>query len=200
MLTQPMDVLEQFPVRKSKKRKQEFRQEVSRLLESYGYTCHEERGSMGAVNLVAGDPERAKYLITAHYDTCARMLVPNFITPCNAAIYLLYQLVLVLGIVGGSALLGIGAGILTGSPGVGELVYLVCLFGILYLMMAGPANPTNANDNTSGVVTLLEIAERCRRTGGSRCASCCLIWRSWGLWARLPIKRRIRRQSGTSWL
>lgn len=158
MLTRPMDVLEQFPVRKSKTRKREFRQEAARLLESYGYTCHEERGSMGAVNLVAGDPERAKYLITAHYDTCARMLVPNFITPCNAAIYLLYQLVLVLGIVGGSALLGIGAGILTGSPGVGELVYLVCLFGILYLMMAGPANPTNANDNTSGVVTLLEIA------------------------------------------
>ena len=145
MLTRPMDVLEQFPVRKSKKRKRKFRQEAARLLESYGYTCHEERGSMGAVNLVAGDPERAKYLITAHYDTCARMLVPNFITPCNAAIYLLYQLVLVLGI-------------LTGSPGVGELVYLICLFGILYLMMAGPANPTNANDNTSGVVTLLEIA------------------------------------------
>ena len=145
VLTRPMDVLEQFPVRKSKKRKRKFRQEAARLLESYGYTCHEERGSMGAVNLVAGDPERAKYLITAHYDTCARMLVPNFITPCNAAIYLLYQLVLVLGI-------------LTGSPGVGELVYLICLFGILYLMMAGPANPTNANDNTSGVVTLLEIA------------------------------------------
>ena len=29
---------------------------------------------------------------------------------------------------------------------------------ILGLMMFGPANPSNANDNTSGVVTLLEIA------------------------------------------
>ena len=30
---------------------------------------------------------------------------------------------------------------------------------ILALMMIGPANPSNANDNTSGVVTLLEIAK-----------------------------------------
>lgn len=158
MLTQPMDVPERFPVRKRKKQKQEFRQEVSRLLEGYGYSCREERGSMGAVNLVAGDPERAKYLITAHYDTCARMIVPNFITPCSVGLYLLYQLALVVVIVGVSALAGVGAGIAARSIVLGEGVYLVCLFGILYLMMAGPANPHNANDNTSGVVTLLEIA------------------------------------------
>ena len=36
VLTRPMDVLEQFPVRKSKKRKRKFRQEAARLLESYG--------------------------------------------------------------------------------------------------------------------------------------------------------------------
>ena len=30
--------------------------------------------------------------------------------------------------------------------------------GLLFLLILGPANKTNANDNTSGVVTLLEIA------------------------------------------
>jgi hypothetical protein len=46
---------------------------------------------------------------------------------------------------------------LTDSRHLAVLCWYVLYFGILILMMAGPANRHNANDNTSGVVTVLEI-------------------------------------------
>ena len=96
MLTTPMDVLHQFPVRKSRAQKQAFRDAVQAYAESLGYSVAIEKGSMGVRNLVIGDPKTAKYLVTAHYDTCARMFFPNVVTPCNALVYWSYQILLVL--------------------------------------------------------------------------------------------------------
>ena len=53
---------------------------------------------------------------------------------------------------------GILAGIAASSVAIGCAVGYLCIWVLLGLMLAGPANPSNANDNTSGVVTLLEIA------------------------------------------
>ena len=158
MLGNPMDVLEQFSVRKTKKQKQMFRNAVSDWLSRNGYQCREEAGSLGARNLVIGDPERAKFLITAHYDTCAGMLVPNLITPCNVVLFVLYQLVISAVILLPAVLLGIAVGWLTDSFFVGQLVFVILIWGSIALLLCGPANPRNANDNTSGVVTVLEIA------------------------------------------
>ena len=49
-------------------------------------------------------------------------------------------------------------GLLTGSGGIGAACGYLLVWVILGLMIAGPANPCNLNDNTSGVITLLEIA------------------------------------------
>ena len=157
MLQKPMDVLDHFPVRKTKKQKLAFRQAVCVYAESLGYPLMVEQGSFGSHNVVIGDPEKAKYLITAHYDTCASMLLPNFITPCNVAIYLLYQFGLVFLMVIGAGTAGVAAGLLFGSEAV-KWVSLAGYWLLLFLMILGPANRENANDNTSGVVTLLEIA------------------------------------------
>ena len=157
MLTCPMDVPEQFPVRKTKAQKQIFRTAVQSYGEKLGYEATVEKGSCGACNLLLGDPEKAKYLVTAHYDTCASMLLPNFITPCNVAIYLLYQFGLVFLMVIGAGTAGVAAGFLFGSEAV-KWVSLAVYWILLFLLIVGPANKTNANDNTSGVVTLLEIA------------------------------------------
>lgn len=157
MLTCPMDVPEQFPVRKTKAQKQIFRTAVQSYGEKLGYEVTVEKGSFGACNLLLGDPEKAKYLVTAHYDTCASMLLPNFITPCNVAIYLLYQFGLVFLMVIGAGTAGVAAGFLFGSEAV-KWVSLAVYWILLFLLIVGPANKTNANDNTSGVVTLLEIA------------------------------------------
>ncbi len=156
MLHTPMDVLHQFPVRKTKAQKAKFREAVCGYAAQLGYPVQVEAGYFQCQNVVMGNPETADYLITAHYDTCARMIIPNFITPCNGFLYLLYQSGLILGMILLSALTGVLAGLLMGEWAVSCVAEIV-FFGILGLMILGPANPSNANDNTSGVVTVLEI-------------------------------------------
>ena len=90
MLTVPMDILAQFPVRKTGKQKAAFRAAVQVYAESLGYVCREEKGSFGSRNLVIGEPETANFLLTAHYDTCAVLPVPNLITPCNFFLFFLF--------------------------------------------------------------------------------------------------------------
>lgn len=159
MIENPMDVLKLFPVRKNKKQKQAFRDAVQSYAEGLGYSVSVEKGSFGAHNVVIGNPETAKYLITAHYDTPACMVVPNLITPCNVWTFIAYQLavtVLVFAVASVPILvlkwLGVDSAILS-------LVWLMTLYVLLGLMMFGPANRSNANDNTSGVVTVLETAK-----------------------------------------
>ena len=159
MIETPMDVFRDFPVRKTKKQKQAFREAVQSYADQLGYPCTVESGSLGSRNLVIGNPEQADYLVTAHYDTCARLTIPNFLTPCNFWLFLLWQVVLVLLILGVCILMGLGVGFLTGSGAIGSWCGYLMIWVILALMLIGPANPSNANDNTSGVVTLLEIAK-----------------------------------------
>ena len=155
MLTQPMDVLEQFPVRKSKQQKQTFRDAVQSWCEGLGYAVNIESGRSGSRNVVIGDPKSADYLVTAHYDTPARLLFPNFAAPCNRFISI-GKLILTILIFSGLGCLG---GYLMGTGVVipGALIYSIP-FLYIPLVLRGPANQHNANDNTSGVVTLLEIA------------------------------------------
>ena len=153
-----MDVLSQFPVRKTKKQKADFRAAVQSYLESLDYQVTEEKGSSGSRNVIIGDPEKAKYLVTAHYDTPARLPSPNFITPCSFLPFLGYQIII-------TALLFLPPIAVSAILSMLSLeTHLASLFGNLLLltecalMLIGPANPSNANDNTSGVVTVLEIA------------------------------------------
>lgn len=166
MLATPMDVLKQFPVRKTKKQKQAFRDAVQSYAESLGYQVTVEKGSLGANNVIIGDPERAKYLVTAHYDTCARLPFPNLITPCNFLIFSLLQLLMGFGITGLAMVSGVLIGVAFGlmidpelGASIGSFTAYVMLWVLIALMLVGPANKNNANDNTSGVVTLLEIAK-----------------------------------------
>ena len=159
MIETPMDIFRDFPVRKTKKQKQAFREAVQSYAEQLGYPCTVESGSLGSRNLVIGNPEQADYLVTAHYDTCARLPIPNFLTPCNFWPFLLWQVVQVFLILGVCILMGLGVGFLTGSGAIGSWCGYLMIWVILALMLIGPANPSNANDNTSGVVTLLEIAK-----------------------------------------
>ena len=159
MIETPMDVFTAFPVRKTKRQKQAFRDAVQAYAASMGYDSRVEQGSFGSKNLIVGDPRQADYLVTAHYDTCAQLPIPNFITPCNLWLFLLWQVVLTLLILVVCVLLGLGVGLLTGSGTIGAWSGYLMVWVILALMLIGPANPRNANDNTAGVVTLLEIAQ-----------------------------------------
>ncbi len=158
MLTTPMDILQQFPVRKSRAQKQAFRDAVQGYVQTLGYECTVEKGSMGVHNLVIGDPKNAKYLVTAHYDTCARLLWPNMVTPCNGFVYWSYQVCLILGMMLAASLFTALVCLIAGTGDIASFVATVSYWALLFLMMVGPANKNNANDNTSGVVTVLEIA------------------------------------------
>lgn len=149
-----------FPVRKTVQQKAAFRQEVLGLLRGAGW-CAENAACGRFVksnNIVAGNPATAKVVFTAHYDTPARMLLPNFIAPRNLAVTLLYQVLLAVVLMLPPlalffALLFWGVGFRLAI-----LALWLCTLGVFWLLLAGPANPHNANDNTSGVLTLLEIA------------------------------------------
>lgn len=158
MIQEPMDILRQYPVRKSKEQKQNFRRDVKNYATSFGYGCREEKGSFGVRNLVIGNPEKAKVLITAHYDTCAALPFPNLITPCNFLPFLGYQVLVIVILLAAAILVGVLVGVLTASVDIGYWCGYLSFWVFLVLMLVGPANKTNANDNTSGVVTLLEIA------------------------------------------
>lgn len=157
MLTTPMDVLKQFPVRKSKNQKQAFRDAVQMYAQKQGYQVTVEKGSFGTRNVVIGNPETAKYLVTAHYDTCANMVIPNWITPCNFWAFAGYQLLLTCMIVGIAFASALIPALLLGWEFYGKFGF-IAVWIVLGLLLFGPANKNNANDNTSGIVTLLEIA------------------------------------------
>ena len=162
-------VFDTYQVRKTKKQKSAFIQYVKEQAEAGGYTCRVEKGMLGARNIVIGEPDAARVVYTAHYDTCPRLPFPNFITPKNIWIYLLYQVALVLLLMIPVFLVSVGIGFVVGWIGAvvdmdGDTVALlasvfaeVAWIGLLVLLLAGPANKNTANDNTSGVTTLLDI-------------------------------------------
>ncbi len=159
-------IFEKYEVRKTKKQKTAFIDYVKTIATEHGYSFRIEKGSFGARNIVIGDVENAKLLYTAHYDTCPRLPFPNFITPKNFLIYLLYQIVIsmifmIAPIVLGVALWGVIGSALGLSEELMEVlmlpIFYLLLIGIMLLLMAGPANRHTANDNTSGVTVLLDI-------------------------------------------
>ena len=151
-------ILAEFQVRKSKKQKAAFRDWLCGELTAAGYTPTVDKSAVAA-NVVVGDPEGAEVLFTAHYDTQAVLPIPNFITPRNAFWYLLYQLVLVGGIFLFAGVVEIAAILLFHPPvGAASVVFGVVALFCCWWLIDGPANQHTVNDNTSGVITLVETA------------------------------------------
>lgn len=155
MLNEPLDILKLHPIRKTKEQKESFRADVLSYIKELGYSCKIESAKLGVNNVVIGDPDTARYLVAAHYDTPASIGVPNVCNPTSRIRFLVKYLF--------SVAIGACAGAVPGAlisageylPGV---LFLGLVFVLLYLMFNGPANVNNANDNTSGIVTVLEIA------------------------------------------
>lgn len=156
-------LVERFPVRKSGKQKEAFRQWlVSEQARALGYEARvEENGSVPTSrNVVIGDPETAEVVFTAHYDTPATIGLPNIMIPRNLPLFILYQIA----VVGVMLLLALAVGLLAALAGLSpEAAYMVgwlAYMALLVMLLAGVANPHNVNDNTSGVAALLELMEK----------------------------------------
>lgn len=164
------NLVEKFPIRKSDRQKAAFREWFIGWAGEQGYTAEatKPKGMFRSSNVVVGDPETAEVTFTAHYDTPACMFVPNFITPRNVPVYILYQLLLVPillipGVLTG-ALLGHILRVVTDNAILasefGGLAGFIMVYVTLGIMMFGPANKNNVNDNTSGVAAVMELMLR----------------------------------------
>ena len=161
------DILQNFQIRKNAQQKTAF---IEHLAEIYGDRMHvEESGKLlKSRNIVIGNPDTASVVYAAHYDTCARLPFPNFITPKNFVIFLLYQIFigvtvivpLLLVVIPFTTLL-VWLDLPDGLDLIlSESLLIAGAVGLYVLIVAGPANPHTANDNTSGVVTVLTLADR----------------------------------------
>lgn len=149
------DILATWQVRKTKKQKTAF---IEMMRQRFPEMQVTSGGFPNSRNLILGDLNTARVIYTAHYDTCARLPFPNFITPKNFWLYLGYQILIaapfiallllvkwLVGLLGGGAMLSFWLG------------YLAMMFSMAFVFMGGPANKHTANDNTSGVITLVEL-------------------------------------------
>ena len=154
-------ILENYQVRKTRKQKRAFSEYLETTATSYGYEFKEEKGALGSKNLIVGDPERAKVVYTAHYDTAPVLPFPNFITPKNIFIYILYNLLILAMFFAIAFFLGFASGYLCAmlslSDDVAFIIAEALYILVIFLFIAGPANKHTANDNTSGVTLLIDI-------------------------------------------
>ena len=152
-------LLEKYQVRRTRQQKDAFILYAKAVSHSAGYAFEEETlkgGVMASRNLIAGNPEGAQVIFTAHYDTCAKMPLPNLIYPQSRIKTFLAQMPLVLGMLALSFLAGY-LGYYLGGRSVALLIGYVVYLGLFLLLYFGPANPHTANDNTSGVAALMDI-------------------------------------------
>ena len=158
-------VFQNHEIRKTREQKSDFIRYVQTVAKENGYRCTIQEGAFGSRNIIVGSPETAKVIYTAHYDTCAGLPFPNFITPKNILLYLLYQTVIAIQLLVYASisvflaefflpLLSLEA---EQASLLSTLIYEIVLIGSFFFIIFGPANRHTANDNTSGVTTLLDL-------------------------------------------
>ena len=179
------EIFENHPTRFTKKEKHALRKTLRAELLRMGYAEGEitEIDASGT-NLLVGDP-RAEYMFTAHYDTPGRtgwMLRTASLWGQTGANVFLILLICLLGFaipLGGASLFPeASASQLFWS---GELSILTVL--VVMLLSMTIKNKNNRNDNTSGVLSLLSLAEKVAADGEMR-KKCCFVFfdnEEWGL-------------------
>lgn len=128
-----------YQVRRTYRQKSAFIEWVCRYVKEMEIpTTIEESGKyIKSRNIVFGDIDHARTIITAHYDTQAWMPLGAGMTPgCWPVLVII------------------------------ELVQMIFLLPILLIMFFGPSNRHTANDNTSGVLLVLRLIERMKDKPG----------------------------------
>ena len=158
-------ILEDYQVRKSNKQKTKFISYLKERLKNSDYSDDdikiEKAGKwiFKSRNIIVGNPETSDIIVTAHYDTCAVSPVPNLIFPTNIVMYLLFQLLLTFLIFFTAWVVSIPFILFFENPLVYSSIFSIVVILLLNQMMFGYPNKHNANDNTSGVIALINILE-----------------------------------------
>ena len=143
-----------YQARKTKKQKNAF---IELLRQTFPELKVEEAGKQKSKNLILGDVEQADVVLTAHYDTCPVSVFPNLSMPYRSWLKLPYIFVSLAPILAASFVAFKLVIRLDVSISVklmfALMVYYALLFGKYFY---GIANPSTLNDNTSGVITVLD--------------------------------------------
>lgn len=171
------EILNNYQARKTKKQKKSFItylcSECDKL--HIPYQIESSGKFIKSNNIVFGNLENSKVVCGAHYDTAGAMLLPNMMFPLNSLNTIIVQLFVFMPIFILLALINplntfiirTGLELITTLLGKNILSFFVYLFTILpisfilpiavmYLYVMGITNKHTANDNTSGVTTILE--------------------------------------------
>lgn len=161
-------ILNGFQCRKKKAQKTAF----INLIKSYYQDAIIEEGGFGKNrNIVIGNVDTAKVIFTAHYDTCAQAPVPNIIFPKNFLFSLLYGIIIALPFIIGAYPVYLILDYFTGNFTLSYYTYAsLAIFLLLVVFYIGKPNEHTANDNTSGVVTVLETIAKLPPEQRSKCA------------------------------
>ena len=145
-------LIEQYQVRKTYDQKTKFIDWLSSQCEQMGYDLKIEKHNK-CRNLIVGDVETADVILSAHYDTQPDAIFPIYMFFSNYPAFILSQLIPLIPFI---ILYPVFFSLTVNS---GNLIYLLLFTLLIFLyavqIVGGFANKHTANDNTSGVATLL---------------------------------------------
>lgn len=159
-------ILQDYEIRKSNKEKQRFIDYIKLRLGKAGYDAESDitveekgKGVFKSRNIVVGNPSTAKVLIGAHYDTCAMLPFPNFMSPTNPVLFIISQIVITIMLLALDLAVGVIAMFITKNGEIAYMTSLVFLWVLIVHMLIGYRNSHTANDNTSGTIAITRVLE-----------------------------------------
>ena len=149
-------LVKDFPIRRSMEQKENFRKWFLAEAKRLGYSAKVESSAGKHDNIVIGNPEKAQVTFTAHYDTPAVNFLPNIMIPRNVPLFISYQIVIVGIMLLAALIVGFIAYTFLHDLQFSYMIGWLFYMALLMLMLYGPSNKHNVNDNTSGVATVLQ--------------------------------------------
>lgn len=158
-------IMEKYQQRRTKKQKTAF---IEMLQTRYPALRVEKTGLMGSRNLIYGDPDTAKIVFTAHYDTVNVSLIPNLVTPDRPWIRYLNTLLVLAPMIIVTILAGNLAEALGMSYDAQRYIALL-VYWLMFVLtfFVGKPSAHTANDNTSGVLALCRLIDELPSDSGA---------------------------------
>lgn len=149
-------ILTNWQQRHTRKEKKAFAEYAVKIFSDLGYYTRVEtkKGLTPSNNIIIGDLTNAKTIVTAHYDTPSRRFVPFFVTLNSPLQTFISQF---------GTMIAVFAFCMYLAKYTNFLIGFVLFDLLLWLLVFGPAKKHNANNNTSGLMALYEVASRLPR-------------------------------------
>lgn len=150
------EIFNNYQIRNTKYQKEEFRNYIINKLKDSGYDVNIQ-SKRNTHNIIIGDINNAKVIFTAHYDTCSVLPFPNLIVPNNLFGFIFSQILVCVMLFLFVGIISIIPYMLLSMINLEGIAFSLAMLFMLLWMFFGKANKHTANDNTSGVITIIEI-------------------------------------------